>query len=210
MGTTTNYSLPYPDPTDPVADGAQNFQDLANSLDTLLGDGSPMFIDEANSRLGINDATPSYALDVTGDINATGDLRIGGTTVGVGTAYAPSHTNITVGNGIENARYVQVNELVLVTYALTWGSTTSFGGVIQVGLPLTAAQRAWGSGLITEAGVSNLPISVSVAASASKAEVRPHNISGSFARWDTNIDATNPFTWGTNDQLQFSIVYEVA
>lgn len=32
-------------------------------------------IDTTNSRVGINDTTPSYALDVTGDINCTGTIR---------------------------------------------------------------------------------------------------------------------------------------
>jgi hypothetical protein len=39
-------------------------------------------VDGPNSRVGINDTTPSYALDVTGDINCTGALRIGGTSIG--------------------------------------------------------------------------------------------------------------------------------
>ena len=36
MGTTTNYSWPYPAATDPVADGAQDIQDLASGADTTV------------------------------------------------------------------------------------------------------------------------------------------------------------------------------
>lgn len=36
MGTTTNYSWPYPAATDPVADGAQNIEDLATDADTTV------------------------------------------------------------------------------------------------------------------------------------------------------------------------------
>ena len=36
MGTTTNYSWPYPASTDPVADGAQDIQDLASGADTTV------------------------------------------------------------------------------------------------------------------------------------------------------------------------------
>lgn len=36
MGTTTNYSWPYPDPTDPVANGAQDIQDLADAAEATV------------------------------------------------------------------------------------------------------------------------------------------------------------------------------
>ena len=34
MGTTSNYSWPYPESTDPVADGATDIQALADAADT--------------------------------------------------------------------------------------------------------------------------------------------------------------------------------
>ena len=127
-----------------------------------------------------------------------------------GGTYSPSHTNITVGNGTEVARYVQVNKLVFVTYQLTWGSTTSFSGNIEVGLPFTAVARAWGMGLLTDAGVTNIAAEVSVSTGANKVEFRPLYAASTFAEWNTVINATNPFTWTTSDVLQFSIAYEVA
>ena len=36
MGTTSTYSWPYPDPTDPVANGAQDFQDLADAAEATV------------------------------------------------------------------------------------------------------------------------------------------------------------------------------
>jgi len=36
MGTTSNYSWPYPADTDPVADGAQNIEDLATDADATV------------------------------------------------------------------------------------------------------------------------------------------------------------------------------
>jgi len=41
-------------------------------------DSDVLTVDTSNNRVGINDSSPSYALDVTGDINATADVRIGG------------------------------------------------------------------------------------------------------------------------------------
>ena len=38
-------------------------------------------VDSANNRVGINQTTPTQALDVTGNVNVTGDLTVAGTTV---------------------------------------------------------------------------------------------------------------------------------
>ena len=73
MGTTSNYSWPYPESSDYVADGATAIENLADSIDTTLGS-STFKIDTTNSRVGINDTTPSYPLDVTGAINSTGHV----------------------------------------------------------------------------------------------------------------------------------------
>jgi hypothetical protein len=42
-----------------------------DSIDTLLGNGSPMKIDTVNDRIGINTASPTTALDVVGTVKAT-------------------------------------------------------------------------------------------------------------------------------------------
>lgn len=57
--------------------------------------------DSANSRVGILNATPAYTLDVAGDINFTGKLRVGGSAgnsgqvlLSSGTGSAPQWTNV--------------------------------------------------------------------------------------------------------------------
>jgi hypothetical protein len=42
-----------------------------DSIDTLLGNGSPMKIDTVNDRIGINTGSPTTALDVVGTVKAT-------------------------------------------------------------------------------------------------------------------------------------------
>lgn len=49
------------------------------SVTSLALTASPLFIDAINNRVGINDATPSQALDVTGNVQFTGALMPGGT-----------------------------------------------------------------------------------------------------------------------------------
>ena len=103
-------------------------------------DSDVLTVDTSNNRVGINDSTPSYALDVTGDINATGDLRIGGTAIGEWTSYTPGLTGWTLGNGSISARYCRINNFVMVTCDITTGTTTSVTGTgMKISLPVTAA-----------------------------------------------------------------------
>lgn len=41
-------------------------------------DSGVLYVDPVNNRVGINDTTPSEALDVTGNLNVTGDITFGG------------------------------------------------------------------------------------------------------------------------------------
>jgi len=47
-------------------------------LADAFGAGTPLYVDTTNNRVGVNDATPSVALDVTGDVGVTGDLDVTG------------------------------------------------------------------------------------------------------------------------------------
>ena len=52
-----------------------------NAAWLVVADNQVLSIDPANGRVGVNDTSPSYALDVTGDINATGNVNSGGVRV---------------------------------------------------------------------------------------------------------------------------------
>jgi len=129
-------------------------------------------------------------------------------TLGTPVAYTPTHSNLTVGNGTEIARYTKIGKLVQVSYRLTLGSTTSLSSYVSVGVPFTANAAAFGSGMMTDTGSSNHQMLAVLDAGQSLVSIRSHNISGSYVRADVFTNATTPFTWTTNDILQFSIVYE--
>lgn len=81
-------------------------------------------VDSTNTRVGINNQSPAYALDVTGDINASSALRIGGNTVGTSETFTPtivgsSSGSVTIGNGSLLGYYYRVNKMVVVNYTLT-------------------------------------------------------------------------------------------
>ena len=129
--------------------------------------------------------------------------------LGTPTTYSPTHTDITVGNGTEVARYIKIGKLVQVSYKLTWGSTTSFGATsIAVGLPFTANADAFGSGLHTDTGSSNYHLLANVVSGTSVAIIRTYNIAGSYARGDNFTRSNLPFIWTSGDVLHFSLVYE--
>jgi hypothetical protein len=102
-----------------------------------------MYVDASAGRVGINDISPSYALDVNGDINATGNLRIGGTAIGTWTSYTPtltaSVTNPTLGTGGSTyGLYTQINDLVVGTAYVAFGSSGASGGsgTLRVSAPV--------------------------------------------------------------------------
>lgn len=118
------------------------------------------------------------------------------------TAYTPSNTNITVGNGIQVARYQRIGRLIHVMYDLLWGSTTSYAGAITVGAPVAAAATGkWiGTALFLDANVNDFPGVCRLSASASS--ISPVIVAGG------GVSATAPFTWVNTDRLTLGITYE--
>jgi hypothetical protein len=86
----------------------------------------PIYADSTGTMVGINDLTPSYALDVTGDIRATGRVRTdligpsGGDDLGIG---AGETANFMSGNiSGENLWLGAEGDINLVTSPDNWGS----------------------------------------------------------------------------------------
>ena len=62
----------------PHATQHSDLNDAVEAIETALLDGAPLHIDDANERVGVGNVSPSYALDVTGDINASSDIKLAG------------------------------------------------------------------------------------------------------------------------------------
>jgi len=162
-------------------------------------DSDVLTVDTTNDRVGINDSTPSYALDVTGDINATGDLRVGGTAIGAWQDFpaGKGFTNITEGNGTLVHAFFQLGS----TSALT-------GGTFFVPSTLTDSTVAQAFSATLRDG--NTPYAAMVRGQfADRCLIRALSTGGSYVS-EAVISSTVPFTWASGDRIAISGIYEKA
>jgi hypothetical protein len=143
---------------------------------------------------------------VAADMDAYENLTAVWTDYSGSLAWTAASVNPALGNGTKTARYIQTGKLVLYAGVITMGSTTTFGtGLWSISLPVTSNGTL---GVAT--GV------VMVYDSSSATGHRPgavrHNSTTKVDIMSTtgNVDATNPITWATSDNLRWFITYEAA
>jgi hypothetical protein len=140
------------------------------------------------------------------EIDITGGL-------GSWTTWTPTWTNLTLGNGVLNAKYTKIGKTVCLFLQLVWGTTTSASGAVQFSLPLTAAAQygtlaGIGAGFAEDTGVGGYPLLVHVT-STTTARLQAQNSAGTYVT-DAAVSNTVPFTWGNGDKYSCSFTYESA
>jgi hypothetical protein len=130
---------------------------------------------------------------------------------GAWTSYTPTWSNLTVGNGSLIAKYCLIGKVVFVTIELRFGSTTSISGFVNVTMPIVPIASVQGlSNIIYEdAGIGFRSGTAALYAFNNTAYLAALNTSGTYGT-SSDINATVPFTWTTNDGIYFSACYEVA
>lgn len=128
------------------------------------------------------------------------------------TDYTPTLTNMTEGNGTVTAKYHQIGRLVTVEFSFVLGSTSTMGTNPTISLPVTGAIASTEMhskiGTILESGVRACPAVVRLLSNTT-AQFRRLTVSGSDVVV-SNITATAPHTWGTNDELNAIFEYPAA
>ena len=124
------------------------------------------------------------------------------------TAYTPTYTNITIGNGTVTARYLQTGKTVTGGVLIVFGSTTSITGDCSISLPVQEKNSylIWGSVNYQIAATFRLGV---FEGAAQKMYLRVVNASGTYATY-TNLSSTVPATWASGSQIAATFVYEAA
>lgn len=132
------------------------------------------------------------------------------------TTYAPTWTNLTIGNGTVTALYRRIGKLVIVRVSIVFGSTTSVSGSVRFTLPVTRAAYAGTAGLTPIGLARMLDASVPVARegmitseTTTTGTVIVYDASGTYLT-GAALSSTVPFTWTTGDEINCSLQYEAA
>lgn len=172
--------------------------------------------------------TPNFALPYPVDADAPdGPLQLGNLAtavdtelnrlVGVGsaawTAFTPTWTGVTVGDGTSDCAYIKRGRLVVVRYKFTLGSTSAITATPQPTLPVTAvAGAATAAAAMAVYRDVSLPgnffgiihvASTSVAQFTQLARANPTDAS-------VGVTSTVPFTWAVGDTIGGVISYEAS
>ncbi len=135
-------------------------------------------------------------------------------TAGTWTTWVPTYNNFTIGAGTVVARYVELGDIVIAQFSLTFASDTTIDGSSpDVSLPVTANGSGFsvlpGTTAIAYESGSGLRFCTSYLKSTTTAAIFPQEIIAGYLQAAT-VSATIPFTWGTGDVYAFTIIYEKA
>jgi hypothetical protein len=131
---------------------------------------------------------------------------------GAWTAFTPTWTALTVGNGVYNrSHFTRMGKTVIVAIDFEFGSTTAVTGNITLSLPASigrASQLNTGLAqlLLTDTSVST-QLGIPIPRSNNSRDWLIRGASGTPVA-TVNTSATSPFTWATGDKIIFGATYE--
>jgi len=217
MATTTNYGWTTPDDTSLVKDGAAAIRTLGSSVDTTTKALNPSTTlgdieyrsstANTNTRLGIGSA--GQVLTVSGGVPAWTTVAGGEVTY---TTWTPTYTGFTLGNGTLVARYGTSGKFVTFTLGIQLGSTSSVTGRIRFSLPKTPKNTTLNIEQYCFTAFLKAGVDIYFGATeltSTQGDVFAMLTNGTYAS-RTGTDTTVPFTWGTDDVIQITGVYEEA
>jgi hypothetical protein len=118
--------------------------------------------------------------------------------------WTPTITGLTLGNASGQAfKYTKVGNIVTVTIAFVWGSTTSSSGTWEFSVPFSSDSGGGGSAYLLDSGTAEYMVSAGIA-NISFAGIRIGTTATGF------VSNTAPFTWATNDRFVCSVTYRTS
>jgi hypothetical protein len=140
----------------------------------------------------------------------TGTVTIPDVNLGAWTAYTPSWTGLSLGNGSTSAAYSQVGKTITVRFTITFGSTTTVTGPVDVTLP-TSAKSSYSLthslGTVTFFQSSLYPGHV-IFINLNVVRLVAYDASSTYAS-TADLTSTVPVTWATGASIHGTLTYEV-
>ena len=144
-----------------------------------------------------------------------GNANIGGS-FGTYTAYTPTWTGLTLGNGTQVSAYCQVNNFVHYYGVLTFGTTTSItNSGAGLSLPIASTSVFTNTtiplGLLNYRDVSGgfIVSGTATPQSSTVVNLRAENATSTYTQ-PQFLTSLIPFTWADTDLLQWSFIYQAA
>lgn len=124
------------------------------------------------------------------------------------TAYTPTLTNLTLGNGTRSAAYIQFGKLTVVTLDIVFGSTTSLSGDLAVSLPATApagtGSPCVGMGEVIGSAAQSWQLRARLTSTSAFALI--HSDAGSAAV----VGSSSPAALTTGNEIHALVIYRAA
>lgn len=128
------------------------------------------------------------------------------------TAWTPTFTNLTIGNGTIDAKYVRIAGTIVFRCRVTLGSTSSIGGSVTFSLPVTAVnigtESPIGQAIYIDTGTGQTVGGVEFSSTTTGVLIL-HAASTSYIT-RAALSATAPHSWASTDILRFNGTYEAA
>jgi hypothetical protein len=127
------------------------------------------------------------------------------------TAFTPVWTGLTVGDGTNTGRQVQIGKTVFVVADFTFGATSAITGAVSMNCPVVAAAAA----VRPIGGLRLNDISVQpyqgfiLLFSTTLIRLRVANVAGTYPI-DVELSSIIPFTWAAGDIISLNGFYEAA
>lgn len=210
--TLTNKTL-----TSPIITGG-TIDNSTITVDSISGHSTSTIVTVANMQ--ISNGVINSANAVTATSIAAGAVQPQALVTGTGTgwswqSYTSTPTNLTIGNGTLNSKYIQIGKTVFGRISFVFGSTSSISGSVIFTLPVTSVSYP---GTATTQpigdieyfdGASALTRGWVAWASTTTCQLLVNTAGGTYVAF-AGLSSSVPYTWATNMQISLNFSYEAA